>query len=629
MSDEFDAIDAPAELPPTSESRMAWRIATQVAAAGALFGATEGVIVASRSQLLLTGLERAELSLAAALADAAVALGAGLVGGLVGRYRQPHAPLWRRYQQGFGVGWSLLALFFLVPMFVELLRRDDPQNALGLGVVSLSVCAFGFLISGFFYRREMIGLMPRLGFRLAALCGVFALAGVSAAVPQYRVVPALKPPPSAPNLILITIDTLRRDHLGVYGGPVPTPNLDRLGLEGAIFDAAVVPLPETAPSHASMLTGRHPSETKVIQNGRRLPSAELTITEQVGLAGWRTGAFVSSFALDSSVALDQGFEVYDDDFFPTVRGVSEFRTGWLAVRLLMRFGDPADWPSFLERRADATVTRALAWVDTLPADAPFFLWVHLFDPHSPYDPHGGPEPVDHPAILADEPGHAYADAERDALRRQYAAEVAYTDTQVGVLLDGLRARGHLEEAAVLAIADHGESLGEHDINFTHHGVYESVLQVPLLLWGSHQGWAPGTRSDAPVTGLDVANTLLDYAGVPKLTRTDSLSMQVPLLGGLAGSTPLLLMGRSEAGWLYGVRSWSGGKYISGAEGAEELYDLLRDPGELHNLAGEQPAALESGRRGVEMLKSHIDRTTPAATDAAMLEALGYTEPAAP
>jgi arylsulfatase A-like enzyme len=149
------------------------------------------------------------------------------------------------------------------------------------------------------------------------------------------------------------------------------------------------------------------------------------------------------------------------------------------------------------------------------------------------------------------------------------------------------------------------------------------------LWGSHQGWAPGTRSDAPVTGLDVANTLLDYAGVPKLTRTDSLSMQVPLLGGLAGSTPLLLMGRSEAGWLYGVRSWSGGKYISGAEGAEELYDLVRDPGELHNLAGEQPAALESGRRGVEMLKSHIDRTTPAATDAAMLEALGYTEPAAP
>ncbi len=626
MSDHFGTIEAPPELPPVPESRMAWRIATQVAAAGALFGAAEGVVVASRSQLLLTSFERAQLSLAAALADAAVAVVAGLVGGLVGRHRHPEDPLWRRYQRGFGVGWTLVSFFFLAPMVVELLRRSDWRNAAGLAAVSLSVSAFGFLVAGFFYRREMIGLMPRLGFRLPAVVGVLGLAALSAGVPQYRVVPALKPGPGSPNLVLITIDTLRRDHLGVYGGPVPTPNLDRLGLEGAIFDAGVTPLPETAPSHASMLTGRHPSETKVIQNGRRLPAAELTVTEQLGLAGWRTGAFVSSFALDSSAGLDQGFEVYDDDFFPSVRGVGEFRTGWLALRLLMRFGDPADWPWFLERRGDATVARALTWVDTLPTDTPMFLWVHLFDPHSPYDPHDEPGGIDHPAILADEPGHAYTPEEVAALRKQYAAEVAYTDLQVGALLDGLRARGRLEEAGVLALADHGESLGEHDIHFTHHGVYEEVLQIPILLWGSRQGWAPGTRSSAPVSVLDVANTLLEYAGVPKLTRTDSLPMEVPLLGGLASSAPALLMGRTEKTWLYGVRSWGGAKYISGADGSEELYDLVVDPHEQVNQAPNQPAAVESGRRSVEMLKTHVDRAPTATTDAAMLEALGYTEP---
>lgn len=626
MSDQFGTIEAPPELPPVPESRMAWRIATQVAAAGALFGAAEGVVVASRSQLLLTTLERAQLSLAAAVADAAVAVVAGLVGGLVARHRHPEDPLWLRYQRGFGVGWTLVSFFFLAPMVVELLRRSDWRNAAGLAAVSLSVSAFGFLVAGFFYRREMIGLMPRVGFRLPAVVGVLGLALLSASVPQYRVVPALKPGPGSPNLVLITIDTLRRDHLGVYGGPVPTPNLDRLGLEGAIFDAGVTPLPETAPSHASMLTGRHPSETKVIQNGRRLPAAELTVTEQLGLAGWRTGAFVSSFALDSSAGLDQGFEVYDDDFFPSVRGVGEFRTGWLALRLLMRFGDPADWPWFLERRGDATVARALTWVDTLPTDTPMFLWVHLFDPHSPYDPHEEPGGIDHPAILADEPGHAYTPDEVAALRKQYAAEVAYTDLQVGVLLDGLRARGRLEEAGVLALADHGESLAEHDIHFTHHGVYEEVLQIPILLWGSRQGWAPGTRSAAPVSVLDVANTLLEYAGVPKLTRTDSLPMEVPLLGGLASSAPVLLMGRTEKTWLYGVRSWGGAKYISGADGSEELYDLVVDPREQVNQAPNQPAAVESGRRSVEMLKSHVDRAPTATTDAAMLEALGYTEP---
>lgn len=617
------------EIDPVPESRMALRIATQVAATGAIFGGVEGVVVATRSQLWLTAGERAQLTLGSVVADAALGLAVGLVGGLVARLSRRWEPTWQRYRRGFGAGWTLFAGFYLVPMIAELARRGEWKHTVGLAVVSTSVAVFGFLAAGFAYRREMIGLTPRIGYRVPAAAVAVLLVAVSAGVPQRRRPPALIAPPGSTNVVLITVDTLRRDHVGVYGGPVPTPNMDRLGREGAIVDFAVTPLPETAPSHAAMFTGRHPSETKVIQNGRTLAAGELTVAEQLSLTGWRTGAFVSAFAVDSSTGLDQGFEVYDDDFAPAFRGVGEFRAGWLALRLLMRFGDPADWSALLERRGDRTVARALDWVDTVPPGEPIFLWVHLFDPHSPYSAPGDPEIVDHRAILAQEPGYAYTPTEIEVLRRQYAAEVEYTDTQVGALLDGLRSRGRLEEGAVLLAADHGESLGEHGIHFNHHGVYDDVLRVPMLLWQSRQAWDPGTHVPEQVSVQDVANTLIDAAGAPKLTKTTSVALQHRLRGSTITPEPMLLLGRTDTSWLYGVRAPAGVKYIQDESGdAEELYDLAVDPGELRNLVESQPGAVQNGRAGVTVLRKLIDRSA-SRTDAssrAMLEALGYAEP---
>ena len=623
------------ELAPVSEGRMPLRIATQVASAGALLGGFEGLVVATRSQLWLTGWERAQLTLAAALSDAAIGFVAGIVGGAAAWFTPSWEPLWRRYRRGFGVGWSFLGAFFLVPMIGELARREEWRFVFGLCLVSLSVVLFGFLLAGYAYRREMIGLVPRVGFRIPAVVVVFALSGASASVPQTTEPPGLVAPPGSTNVILVTLDTLRRDHVGVYqatGGEgslpsVATPNLDRLGREGAIFDLAVTPVPETAPSHASMFTGRHPSETKVIQNGRVLGASELTVTEQLRLSGWRTGAFVSSFAVDSSSGLDQGFEVYDDDFAPVLRGVAEFRAGWLGLRLLLRFGDPADWPLLLERRVDRTVARALDWVATVPADAPIFLWVHLFDPHAPYD---APENMglDHAAILAQEPGYAYTATEIDTLRRQYANEVRFADAQVGALLDGLRAAGRLDEAAVVALADHGEGLGEHEIHFNHHGLYDEVLRIPLLVWHSTAVGEPGVRIAEQVSVLDVANTLCDAAGAPKLSKTSSVALQHRLRGSELRPEPLLLFGRSDAAWLYGVRAPAGVKYIQTEAGAEELYDLSRDPFETDNLVASQPAAVENGRAGVTLLRRHIDLDAGAPSDDTllMLEGLGYQDP---
>ncbi len=615
------------EVPPVPEGRVPLRIAGQVAAVGALAGGLEGLIVGWRSRLLLTGLERAELTLGAVVADSLLAFAAGLVGGVIAWRMRGWTPLWRRYQRGFGAAWTLLTAFALLPLVAEMARRGDLKNVVGSSVVLASTSFMGFLLSGFAYRREFIGLTPRIGFRIPAAFGALALVGLSVLVGQEDRPPTNPPPPQATNVVLISVDTLRRDALGTYGSATATPNLDRLAREGAAFDAAITPLPETAPSHSAMLTGQHPRHTGVVQNGRALSLREQTVAEQFQAVGWRTGAFVSSFALDSSVGLDQGFEVYDDDFAPRFRGIAEFRAGWLGLRLLLRYGDPADWPALLERRGDATVARALAWVDTVPPEQPIFLWVHLFDPHSPYDLHGEPGPeVDHRAILAKEPGYAYSDAEVEGLKRQYAAEVHFTDAQIGVLLDGLRARHRLDQAAVLAVGDHGESLGEHGIHFNHHGLYDDVLRVPLLLWQTRMGWEPGARNDDQVTEMDVANTLLEAAGVPKLVGTRSQALQDRLGGAQQPGSPQFLLGRTDSAWLYGIRSPNGVKYLETDAGAPELYSLPDDPHELHDLAPTQEKAVRQAHESVQGLKRGVDHSAPEGATAEMLEALGYTDP---
>ncbi len=627
--------EAPADLPPVPDSRIALRIATQMAAAGAIVGGVEGLIICSKSGLFLELGERIQLSAGAVIADATLGFLTGLVGGAVAQLAMRRQAQWRRYQRGFSVAFSLLAAFFLAPMAVELWRRGDPKNTVGVFVVWCSVSFFGHLACGYAYRRELIGLAPRLGWRIPAFFIASLLVILSGLVPQQKRRPSLTAPPGATNVILITIDTLRRDHLGVYGATFETPHMDRLGREGAIFDGAITPLPETAPSHAAMLTGLHPAETKVIQNGRALALDALTVAEQLGAAGWRNAAFVSSFALDSAVGLDQGFEVYDDEFFPFLRGLGEVRVGNLALRSLMRFGDPANWPSLLERRGDATVGKALRWLDGVPATEPVFLWVHLFDPHSPYDLHeeGAAPVVDHRAILAAEPGYRYAAAEVAGLRNQYAAEVRFADAQVGALVEGLRSRGRLGEAAIVVVGDHGESLGEHDIHFTHHGLYEEVLRVPMLLWASRPfGWEPGIRSGEQVSVQDVANTLVDASGIPRLPGTDSTPLRFRLDGTQAPVPAVLLMGRAEQAWLYGVRGTGGVKYIQGEGGAEELYDTSVDPKELNNLLGrpEAESAVRNGRSNVEQLMHLVGpRLGGAASTAEMLQSMGYTDPPAP
>lgn len=345
-----------------------------------------------------------------------------------------------------------------------------------------------------------------------------------------------------PNIVLITLDTTRADHLGLYGGDSRvSPHLDRLAALGTVFTACDTASPLTLPAHATLLSGLYPPRHGLRANGRGHLGADFPILPQwLSLHGYQTGAFISSAVLDRRHGLDRGFDTYDD-----------------------RMGSRA------ERRGDITVDRALAWWRERDA-RPAFLWVHLFDPHAPYEP-----PAPWSALFPDRP---------------YDGELAFVDAQTGRLLAGLGAPGL--ETLVAVIGDHGEGLGEHGER--EHGLllYQSTLAVPFILSGP--GIPVGRRVTTPVRTIDLLPTLLALAGVPDpdgLPGRDALAPATATLESYAET----LMPWDDYGW-HPLRSLRRGKYklIRGAY--PSLYDLRGDPDETQDLLGHEATPVTPGIR---------------------------------
>lgn len=246
------------------------------------------------------------------------------------------------------------------------------------------------------------------------------------------------------NLLIITIDTLRADHVGIYGNAnqplVKTPNIDRLAEKGVWFRNAYSHVPLTLPSHCSLFSGTLPIFHGVRDNGYRLPSSTETLAEIFKKSGYLTAAFVGAFPLDSRFGLNKGFDVYDDLY-----GSKN------AIRDL----------TFIERQAEDVNRNALAWL-ARHKDQTFFMWVHYFDPHAPYTP---PSPF-----------------KEDYRGREYDGEIAYTDAAIGSLMEKLKQWKLTDRTLVILTADHGEALGEHQE--TTHGIfiYDSTLSVPLIFF---------------------------------------------------------------------------------------------------------------------------------------------------
>jgi arylsulfatase A-like enzyme/tetratricopeptide (TPR) repeat protein len=396
-----------------------------------------------------------------------------------------------------------------------------------------------------------------------------------------------------PNVLLVTIDTLRADHVGSYGyQAASTPTIDGLAMRGVRFETSVAHTPLTGPSHASILTGHTPLGHGFRNNsGYVLAPQVKTAAEDFRQAGYRTAAFVSGFPLDRRFGFDRGFEMYDDRL---PKGNDRRRT------------------PYVERFADATTDAALRWLPTLrpatgPSSAPWFLWVHYYDPHAPYEP---------PADLAER-----------FRASPYDGEVAFVDRQLARLLQALEASGESARTIVLVTADHGESLGEHGEGTHGIFIYDATLRVPWVMAGPR---VPAGRVSRTVArSIDVLPTLADYAGLPGRSDVDGRSLRPAAEGREMRDEPTYaesLYPELELGWAP-LHAWRTKdlKYIRAPHA--ELYDLAKDPQETTNRVAEERARVEDLDRKVEAALRHPVPSAEAPTvdpeAAERLRALGY------
>lgn len=402
------------------------------------------------------------------------------------------------------------------------------------------------------------------------------------------------------NVLLITLDTTRADHLGCYGHPaIKTPNIDALARQGVRFTQCTSAAPITLPSHASMMTATFPFVHRARHNGRYLADeGNVTLAELLKAAGYSTGAEVGAFVLDAVWGIDQGFDSYRSGLEPTEE---ESRFERLASQQSVT--------------ADNVCDRALEWLGQHGSER-FFLWAHFFDPHQPWRP---PERFAAP----------YADARFGA----YWGEIAFVDEQVGRLLGELRRMGLEDRTLVVLTADHGEGLLQHgELSHTYY-VYDTTLLAPLI-FRCPQRMPEKRVIDAQVRTVDIAPTVLAFLGLSANQDAQGQSL-LPLLEGETDDPHLFAYGESVSAHdsfgyarLRTCRA-DGWKYIHAP--TPELYDIGNDPGEEVNLADRYPEHVESMREQLEALIAESmvsggDLSRVAQLDsvaAEQLRALGY------
>lgn len=398
------------------------------------------------------------------------------------------------------------------------------------------------------------------------------------------------------NVVLITLDTLRADFVGTYGNAqVRTPHLDRLGSEGVVFEQAMTSAPLTLPAHSSIFTGQFPPRHGVRDNGGFfLGPDQVTMAELLSAQGFKTGATVGAFVLDSKWGLDQGFATYQDDFDLT-------RVKAMSLASIRRPGNEV-------------VDLALKWMDGV-AGQRFFSWLHLYDPHAPYV---APEPY-----KSQFQGHPYRGA------------VAFTDAQVGRVLTFLKDRGLADRTIVVVSGDHGEGLGEHGEDTHGFFIYQSSMHVPMIVYAPFSNTA-GRRVAQPVRTVDILPTVLDLLQMPVPESLAGVSL-APLMAGARELPNVSMEAYAEAMYPLHHYGWSeltatrSDRYKLIDAPRPELYDLERDPKELNNIYEERRSVADAMLRNLREQKRLMAAAAPAAPKPeevdpetrARLAALGY------
>jgi len=379
--------------------------------------------------------------------------------------------------------------------------------------------------------------------------------------------------PSELNVLFITLDTTRADHIGCYGYPlIKTPNIDGLAAEGILFQNATAQCPLTLPSHSSMFTGSYPFFHGVRDNGGfYLEDDQVTMAEVLQQAGWATSAFVGAFVLDSRWGIDQGFDYYYDNFdFAKYKKISL---------------------DSVQREGGEVIKAFFEWFEENSPER-FFSWIHLYDPHTPYEP---PEPY-----RTQYEGQGYG---------LYDGEIAYTDHLIGRVLETLREKGQLEKTVVVVVGDHGESLGEHHESSHGFFIYDATVSVPMII-RIPSAELRGKTIAAQVQNIDLMPTLCELLGLPVPAAVQGQSL-LPLIGGRDSKQDTEAYSESyypryHYGWseLKSLRT-SRYKFIQAPR--PELYDLSLDPREKNNIFSRESSLAEKFARKLDELEEKMSR----------------------
>lgn len=546
---------------------------------------------------------------------------------------------------GFNAGVVLGIIDGLMVIFFGLAQFDRTGeiigfliwDAIGLGILGVITTAIIFLGFGRLLRSRARWLSVLNFLLLIAIAFTLSFVNLGWSFKNTRGTP----PPDPYNIVFVTLDTLRTDSTGFSGHPfVRTPNLDRLARKGRQYINAVCPVPMTTPSHASMLTSTIPAVHGATENRYRLDETNETMTRILRNNGYRTAAFVSCFPLDRRFGLNRDFMLYHDRF--AVPGDLRQASWYLAWRNF-RAGN------MMERNCRYTNSLALPWIRRYTGDAtPFFLWIHYFDPHSPYAPPDHEQTYYAGRVTLSFDAYPDEAAQENARRavqftnkspepgrpeELYLGEVSETDRAFGEILRQLAGSGVMERTVIAALADHGESFGEHGYFYTHgEDIYEPALSIPLVLYSGYPYIETGLDTRLACAS-DIAATLLPAVGLPPGSKMEgfnlldaSHSRQMALIENYG------LIMTTNATKQRGLRTTHQKMILHTETDHQELFNLEQDPGEGINLVDEYPGLsrefsvmIRDGFAQSES-RSHHSHEDLSPETLEKLKALGYVVP---
>ncbi len=426
------------------------------------------------------------------------------------------------------------------------------------------------------------------------------------------------PDVARPNVILIVIDTLRADHLSAYGyGRKTSPNIDRLAAQGVLYEQSISASSWTLPAHASLFTGLFARDHRTTSENWELDASFDTLAELLHAAGYHTGGFSNN--------------VWTDDFSGLTQGFDTFQQLW-RLRKADKGRISQDDPT-KDMHSAKTNEEIFTWVDELPDEAPFFVFINYYEPHLPYRPTRPydddflPAGVDDGTVrrlrsfyspreygyILDVPWMKVSDRDIEILTALYDGEIAYIDSIIGRLVEGLRSRELLDDTLLVITSDHGEHLGENHMLSHKLSVYDPLLRVPLILWNPER-IPSGLRIKTQVQAHDVFGSILELTGAPGRSArqhaaalpfeeraSDYAFAELAYPGIFLKVIKKQIPGWNASAFAHALKVVRGPRYklISGSDGSLELYDVISDPLESTNLADTEPEALKKMQQALQ------------------------------